>query len=200
MKIRRAILEQDRSWASRRGFTLPELLIATTIFLLITGGIVVANLFGLRIFQASITKLNAMQWSRETLMRFTDEVHTCNNVQVGTVSNGVFAAFLDGELQAGNGLLINPTNNTNSYIIYFVKTDDQTFRRTTDQPDSTVILASFVTNTVAFTAEDFSSNVLTNNSNSQLIHLTLEFQQPEQFMQGADYYRLETSVKQRVVP
>jgi len=200
MRIRLAISERERRRPPRRGFTLPELLIAVTIFLLITGGIVAANLFGLRIFQASTTKLNAMQWSRETLMRFTDEVRTCNNVQVGTVSNGVFAGFLDGDLEQGNGLLINPTNNTNSYIIYFVDPDDQTFRRTTEQPNSTVILASSVTNTVAFTAEDFLSNVLTNNSNSQLIHLTLEFYQPEQFMQSADYYRLETSVKQRVVP
>ena len=102
--------------------------------------------------------------------------------------------------QQGNGLLINTTTNTNSFIIYFVNTADQTFRRTTDQPDSAVILASCVTNTLPFSAEDFYGNILTNNSNSQVIHVALEFYQPAFFLQSADYYKLETSVKQRVVP
>ena len=48
--------------------------------------------------------------------------------------------------------------------------------------------------------KDFLGNVLTNNSNSQVIHVALEFYQPAFFLQSADYYKLETSVKQRVVP
>jgi hypothetical protein len=144
------------------------------------------------------TKLNVTQWSRETIMRLTDEIHVCTTAQVGTVTNGVFAAFLDGEPQQGNALYINPTPDTNSYIIYFLNTD-QTFRRT-DQSNNTVILASSVTNTLPFSAQDLYGNILTNNANNQVIHLILEFYQPQQFMQSADYYKLETSVKQRVVP
>jgi hypothetical protein len=33
-----------------------------------------------------------------------------------------------------------------------------------------------------------------------VIHLALEFYQPARFMVGEDYYKMETSVKQRVVP
>jgi hypothetical protein len=103
---------------------------------------------------------------------------------------------LDGETQQGNALQIYPTANTNNYIVYFVNLADQTFRRT-DQSSNTVILADSVTNTMAFSAQDFSGNVLTNNQNNQVIHLTLEFHQPERFMQGADYYKLETAVTRR---
>ncbi|MGA2243651.1 MAG: hypothetical protein ABSH48_01525 [Verrucomicrobiota bacterium] len=200
MKISRSISAGGQFRAATRAFTLSEVLIATTIFLLMVSGIIAANLFGLRIFQMSTTKLNATQWSRETLMRLTDEIHECTSAQVVVVSNGVYSAFLNGETQQGNGLLINLTTNTTNYVLYFVDTDDQTFRRTTDQPDSAVILASSVTNSLPFAAEDFLGNILTNNSNSQLINLTLEFYQPGLFMQDADYYKLETSIKQRVVP
>jgi hypothetical protein len=116
------------------------------------------------------------------------------------VSNGVFVAFLDGETEQGNGLLINTTTNTNNFVIYFVNTTDQTFRRTTEVLGSTVILANSVTNTLPFSAQDFSGNVLTNTSNTQVIHLALEFYQPAFFLQSADYYKLETSIKQRIVP
>jgi hypothetical protein len=63
----------------------------------------------------------------------------------------------------------------------------------------TVILADSVTNTLAFSAQDLSGTVLTNINNNSAIHVMLEFYQPARFMQDADYYKLETSIKQRVV-
>jgi hypothetical protein len=189
----------DSRYGAQAGFTLTEILVASTIFIMLVGGVIVVNLFGLRIFQMSQTKLEISQWSRETIVRLTDEIHVCNNAQVGVVSNGIFMAFLDGDTQQGNGLLLNTSTNTNNFIIYFVNTADQTFRRTTQDPGSTVILASAVTNTLPFSAEDFSGNVLTNNSNSQVIHVALEFYQPAFFMQNSSYYKLETSIKQRIV-
>jgi len=200
MRILTPITKRANRLGAKQGFTLTEILVASTIFVLLVGGLLGTNLFGLRMFQLMQTKLQATQWSRETVMQLRYEIHVCYNAQVGVVSNGVFAAFLDGDTQQGNGLLLNTTTNTNSFILYFVNTADQTFRRTTDQPGSAVILASSVTNTLPFSAEDFSGNVLTNTSNSQVIHLALEFYQPGLFMQSADYYKLETSVRQRIVP
>jgi len=196
----RLFLNRPGARRAERGFTLPEMLIASTIFLLLVGGVVSANLFGLRIFQMTESKLDATQWSRQIQERVTDEIHVCTSAQVGTVSNGVFAAFLDGETQQGNGLLINTSTNTNSFVIYFLNAPDNTLRRTTNVTNSTVILASYVTNTVPFSAQDFSGNILTNTSNGQVIHMTLEFYQPGRYFQSADYYKLETSVRQRVVP
>ncbi len=182
------------------GFTLPEVLIATTIFLLVILGVIAANLFGLKMFQITQTKLNVVTWSRETSDKITAEVHACNSVWVCNVAtNGDFQTLLDGETQQGNGLQIYPTTNTTNYILYFVNPLDQTFRRTTGQPGTAEILADSVTNALVFSAEDFSGDVLTNNENNRVIHLTLEFYQPARYLLGADYYKLETSMTRRAL-
>ena len=182
-----------------RGFTLPEILIAMAVFLLVLGAIISANVFGLRMFQMNQAKLNVTRWSRETIEKITAEVHACDTMWVGDVTNGVFEGLLDGETQQGTALLIYPAANTTNYIIYFVNPTDKTFQRTTDQPGTAEVLADSVTNTIIFTAQDFSGNVLTNKNNNRLIHLTLEFYQPGSFMQGADYYKLETSMTRRAL-
>jgi hypothetical protein len=179
---------------------LPETLVAATVFLFLIGGIILANLFGLKMFQMIQTKLNVATWSRQTTDKLMAEVRACNAVWVGNLtSNSVFEAPLDGEMQQGTALLIYPTTNTTNYILYFVNPPDQTFRRTTDQAGTAEILAASVTNTIAFAAQDLSGKVLTNNQNNRVIHLTLEFYQPERFKLGADYYKLETSVTRRAL-
>ena len=185
-----------------QGFTLPEMLIAMTVFLLMIGGIIAANLFGLRMFQVTQNKLNVTTWARQTVEQITTEVHACNAMWVGNITtNSVFEGLLDGETQQGNALWIYPTTDTNTYTIYFVNASDQTFRQTLHAPSgtNTVILADSVTNLMIFTAQDFSGNVLTNSENNRVIHLTLEFYQPARFMLGADYYKLETSITRRAL-
>jgi prepilin-type N-terminal cleavage/methylation domain-containing protein len=183
----------------KQGFTLPEILIALTIFLLLIGGVMAAHLFGLKMFQMTNDKLIVTQWSRQTIDNLTDQIHGCYSVQVVNVAtNGSVATLLDGETRQGNGLLIYPTADTNNWVVYFVNLADQTLRRT-DQAGNAVRLADSITNTLAFSAQDFSGDVLTNNDNS-VIHLTFEFYHPETYLVSADYYKLETSVKQRVMP
>jgi hypothetical protein len=172
-----------------------------TVFVFVVGGIVAANLFGLRMFQVNAAKLNATEWSRNTFGKITDEIHTCNTVLVGNMTNGNFEGLLPGEVQQGTAIEIQPTTNTASLIYYFVDSFDGTFRQTVSTPGGThtIILADSVTNTMVFQAQDFSGQVLTNSQNNQVIHLTLEFYQPEHFMVGPDYYKLETSVTRRAV-
>jgi type II secretory pathway pseudopilin PulG len=187
------------------GFTLPEILIALTIFMLLLAGIIAANLFGLRMFQVNQTKLSATEWSRRTFGKITDEIHSCNTVSVGNMTtNSVFEGLLDGEVQEGNAIQIQPTTNAASLIYYFVNSSDETFRRTEQYPSgtNTLTLADSVTNTIVFTAEslrDGNFQVMTNNQNNRVIHLKLEFYQPERFTLGPDYYKLETSVTRRAV-
>ena len=184
-----------------QGFTLPEMLMAMTVFLLLIGGIIAANLFGLRMFQVTATKLNASTWSRQTSEKIAAEVHACSSVVVGNINstNGDFEGLLNGETQQGGALLIYPTTGTTNFTIYFVNLPDETFRRIVATPSSTntIIMADSVTNTMIFAAQDFSGNTLTNSGNNRVIHLTLEFYQPARFLLGADYYKLETSMTRR---
>jgi len=203
MKLPVPSLDSSRGSSPKpnKGFTLPEILIALTVFMFVLAGIITANLFGLRIFQVDAAKLNATEWSRNTFGKITDEIHTCNSVSVGNMTaGGIFEGLLFGEVQQGTAIEIQPTTNTARLIYYFVDSADQTFRRTVSAPGgtNTFILADSVTNTMAFTAQDFSGQVLTNSPNNKVIHLTLEFYQPKHLMVGPDNYKLETSVTQRV--
>jgi hypothetical protein len=116
-------------------------------------------------------------------------------------TNGIFEGLLPGDVQQGSAIEIQPTTNTASLIYYFVDSLDGTFRRTLSAPigTNTIILADSVANTTIFKAQAFSGQVLTNSQNNQVIHLTLEFYQPEHYLVGPDYYKLETSVTRRAV-
>jgi len=120
-------------------------------------------------------------------------------------TNGNFEGLLFGEMQQGTAIEIQPTTNTASLIYYFVDSLDGTFRRTLSAPigTNTIILADSVANTTIFKAQDFLGQVLTNSQNNQVnnqvIHLTLEFYQPEHYLVGPNYYKLETSVTRRAV-
>lgn len=180
-----------------RGFTLPEVLIATFVFLILIGGVVTAHLFGLSLFRITETKLTAADDARKVIGKMADEIRTCKSTRVGSVNNGTFVGLLDGETQQGSSLLIYPTTSTNNYILYFVNPTDQSFRRTTSVPRQTYLLAESITNAVVFRAEDGQGNVLTNSQNNRVIRLNLEFYQPQRHLRPADYYKLETAVTRR---
>ncbi|HWW02098.1 MAG TPA: hypothetical protein VNZ64_20525 [Candidatus Acidoferrum sp.] len=182
---------------SQSAFTLPEMLISATLFLMLVSGVVGAHLFGLRMSQLTQTKLNTSDAARKTAGRMADEIRNCRITRVGSVSNGVFVALLDGETQTGSALLINPTTNTANFILYFLNSSDQSFRRTTSAAGSTTVLAQGVTNSVVFRAQDCLGNILTNNQNNRVIHLDLEFFQAQSQLPTPDYYKLETSVTKR---
>jgi prepilin-type N-terminal cleavage/methylation domain-containing protein len=201
LKIPSSGSSRGGSSTPNKGFTLPEILIAMTVFGLVVAGILAANLFGMRMVQANETKLSATEWSRNTFGKITDEIHSCNSISILNVdTNGNFTGLLPGEAQQGNALQIYPSTNTGSFTMYFVNLSDETFRQSVATPGvgtNTVILADSVTNAIIFSAQDFSGNVLTNNQNNQVIHLTLDFFQPESYMQNSYYYQLETSVTRR---
>lgn len=178
-------------------FTLTETLVATAVFSLLTAGLLCANLFGLRNFRLTQTKLNVTDQARRIVGTLTDEIRNARTLWVGDVTNGVFVGHLDGEPQTGNGLLIYPTTNTASYVLYFVNPSDQTFRRTTSAGGGTTVLASDVANASVFRAQDHLGNVLTNTQNQRVVHTCLEFFESQPELPSPDYYKLETSVARR---
>ncbi len=182
-----------------RGFTLPELLVAITVFTLLVGGVVFSHLYGLTMFRITETTLNATDDARKMMGTMANEIRTCKSAWVGNVKNGAFVALLDGEQQQGAGLLIYPTTNTANFIIYFVNPSDKTFRRTTGALSNTVILAECITNSIVFRAQNHLGNVTTNSAGNRVFHLNLEFYQPQRFMQVADYYKLETAMTRRAL-
>ena len=178
-------------------FTLPEVLISTTLFVLLLGGVVGANLFGMRMYQLNETKLKAGDGVRKTLGLMTDEIRKCKNVWLGNATNGNFVSLLDAEPQTGSALLIQPTTNATNFVLYFLNPSDQSFRRSVTATGTTTILAQTVTNTTIFRAQDCFGNILTNSQNNRVIHVTLEFFQAQPWLPVGDYSKLETCVTRR---
>lgn len=185
--------------ASRAAFTLPEVFIATTVLSLLLGGMLSANLFGLKMCEITQIKLSATDEARKAIGKMTDEIRGGHTIWVGSVSNGVFVGHLDGEPQTGTGVLIYPTTNTADFVVYFVNPSDHTFRRSTSAADSTTVLAHSVTNTLVFRAMDYLGNVLTNNQNNRLVQVCLEFNSPQPYLPAANSYALETMVARRIL-
>jgi hypothetical protein len=184
--------------AGESAFTLAELMVATSIFILLVGGMVSTHLFGLKMFQTEGIKLSASDQARRIFGGLMDEVRSCDTYQIGTFTNGTFTGLPLNTRQIGPALIIYPTTNTANYIMYYVNSADQKFRRATSASGSTRILARSVTNsTDLFRAQDYSGNVLTNLQINSVLHLKLEFYQPTRFDVPPDYYKLETSASRR---
>ena len=198
------IPSQDRQRCGRRrgrvshpGFTLVEMLVAMTILIIVVTAILGTNLLGLRMMTLNSTKLAATEWSRDTFGKITAEVRSCNSLYVGSLTNGAFAGLLPGEPQVGTSLLIYPTTNTTTYVLYYLDQSDNTFRRLSSPTNTPVTLAESITNLDIFTAEDYLGNTLSNNSASAVVHVLLQIYQPAHHLSDPDYYQLETSVMPR---
>ena len=180
-------------------FTLPEMMVTMAIFLILVGGMVSSNLFGLRMFQVEQTKVNASDEARRIVGRLMDEIHSCETFQIGTVSsNGTFTGLAPGAPQIGPALIVYVSTNATNFVVYYVKTADKTFRRATNAKGSTRVLAHSITNaTGLFRAQDYLGNLLTNLEVNTALHLKLEFYQAARFGVPPDYYKLETSATRR---
>ena len=188
-----------RRVGSQSGFTVPELLVASTVFVLLVGGIISANLFGLRMSQLVQTKLDNSGKARQIIGPLEDQIRTCKSTAVGSVSNGVFAACLDNEPQLGSALIIYPTTNTANYTLYYLNLADRSFRQMKSASPTTTILARGITNTLVFSAQDCLGNILTNSQNNRVIHFTLEFFRQQPYLPTSDYSQIETSVTKRAL-
>jgi hypothetical protein len=181
-----------------RAFTLTELMVSIAIFILMVGGMISANVFGLRMYQIEENKLSGSDGARKVVGGLMNEVRSCDSFQIGTVTNGTFTGLPLGVSQIGPALIVYPTTNTSNFIVYYVNTADKKFRRVTSAKGSTRILAESVTNsTDLFRVQDYAGNLLTNLQDNAVMHVKLEFYQVARAGVPPDYYKLETSATRR---
>jgi hypothetical protein len=171
---------QSRRAGKARGegaFTFTEMMIAVTIFMFVVGGVIVSNLFGLRMIELTEPKQQAAQRARELLNMFSDDVSSAWLVEVGTDGAGGYAAVPKGSPQQGNALRAYYNSDTNDYVSYFLDgVTGELLRYSSDDPDE-VLVARGITNTngLAFTGEDFGANVLTNTRTAMVIGVVLQY-------------------------
>jgi type II secretory pathway pseudopilin PulG len=209
---------QTRSQRRRlTGFTLMETMISVWIFLIIFIGIMVAlQVFGLRVYTLGATKLSATAGAVKVLAHVRDDIREAKTTYVGNVTSGNPSTFTNppAGLNIGNALQVySMTDQVPPYTIYYLDSTTATnylkMATTTDGTTFTIVsLASYITNTIIFDAEDFQGNILTGNSNNRIIRMELDFYQweyPIGYIGGVnglnayDYYKLTTKVTRRQI-
>lgn len=188
-----------------RAFTMVELMVSISIFMLLLIGVVQINLFGLRYDWIVSSKVGASNQSRIALTKLTSEIRSAKRFQVG--SAGTFSSFTaipDGQTNQGSALEIYPTTATNTYVRYYFDTAKKELRRRASNENSYDVIAQDLTNSMIFRAEDHMGAVLTESSQSYVMHVTLQFYQyrypitpvgqPGSYY---DYYKLEFKVTRR---
>ena len=193
------------TWRNLAAFTLTDLMTALLIFSLVVLGIVYTHLFSLRMFRITVTKLSASAGARKSLNLVRDEIRSGKMLYVGNGDNLGFTRIADNNPQEGNALQIYPTGSTNTYVRYYLDSANQELKRVVAGSTQPIIIARCITNQLAFCAEDFAGNSLTNSQNNRVVRMTLEFFQWDfpaaQARAGSyyDYYRLQTRITRRTI-
>lgn len=188
-----------------RAFTFTELMVTMSLMLMVLSGVLLAHLFGVRLFGITKAKLGANQEARRAISLLIDEIRTGKLVKIGSGNLSSFTEVSPEASQVGSALQIYPTTSTNSFIRYFWDSSSKQLKRTTNGSTAIEIVANSITNEMVFRAEDFRGNILTNNENNRVIALDLQFYQiqypiviigPGQYY---DYYQLRTKITRRAL-
>ena len=161
-----------------QALTLIEMMVTMSIFLLVVGAIIYANMFGMKYDELVNSKLGASDASRESFDKLSTEIRSAKIWAVGNGTQTTFTACTNGAAQQGNALQFSFTTNTSAYVrYYFDTTSNQLCRVQLMQSgqSSFDVLAKNLTNIMMFTAEDYAGSVKTNLAYKYVVHFTLQF-------------------------
>lgn len=197
----------DREMSRRtRAFTLTELLVTMALFSLVMAALFSAHLMGMRMRRVTETKLSATADARKSLNYVRDEIRMAKSLAVGTGNASSFTQIPNSSQQIGNSVQIYATTNTNSFVRYYIDASEQALMRVSSTNKTPQLIADSITNRLAFAAEDFQGNVLTNAQKNRVIRMALEFYQREYALGKNtnisaqwDYFRVQTRVTRRAI-
>lgn len=193
--------------ASRNAaFTLVEMLVGAGIFLVTLVGVMVGlQIFGLRVYTLSATKLTATEDARQALNTLRGQIRSAKNVYVGTYNDGEFSRISNGLPQIGNALQIQFADSTNAAVVYYCQPTGPAnglYRLTNN---ISTLVAGYVTNYYMFTAEDYQAQTLVTYDNNPVIRVTMLFYQWQypigyvgsEGLNAYNHYRLQTRISRR---
>ncbi len=160
--------------AGQRAFTLSDMMISVSLFLLVIAGFVSAQLFGSRLLQISQVRLASTDDIPRLNRWLLNDLRSCKVVCVGQGSATTFQEAAVNTPQQGNAVQVYPSTNATVYIRYFLDATDNQLKRLGDDQSLTVLTGT-VTNAVVFTAENAMGTVLSNKQNSVVIGVKLAY-------------------------
>lgn len=186
-------------------FSLPELMTAMAVFLMLVAGMLGGHLFGLKMFEITKAKLNASEQSRRVLNRLQADLTYASSTTIGAGSLSFFAAVANGSTALGNALQIYPGTNVSFYVRYYRDSADRLLKRMTNGMTQAEVLAGPILEQNIFSYQDFrgTNQVMGSVPNNALVSVSMTIIQS---MSGrtnlaagelVDYYLFETSVAPR---
>lgn len=187
-----------------RAFTLTELMVATSIFLIVVGGVLASHLFGMRMLAPTAARQKASDESRKLLNLMANEIRSARTVKLGTGTASGFTENPTNFKQVGNAVQLWPTTNTNFFIRYF-RDSTRTLRRTTNNSATPTSVATGIASYYPFSYEDFSGNLLFTPQVNAIIAVTLQYAEVgsdgQQVGTGRyfNYYSWKTRIQRRAL-
>ena len=160
---------------SGRGFTLTQMLVAVSIFLLVVAGSIVSHVYGLKMFDATQSKLDANTSSGRAIDQLSTDIRSAYNLQIGTGSLNTFSQAADNSLQSGNAIQLYTSSSTNTFIRYYWDSAATNLNRVTNGSSSANIVAKSISSGSIFSLEDYAGNVLLHNQNGGVIGINLSY-------------------------
>ncbi|MEQ2008491.1 MAG: hypothetical protein ABMA26_17060 [Limisphaerales bacterium] len=185
--------------------TLIELLITMTLTTFVVGGVVYSHIMGGRLMQFAAAKLGASDSSRKAYGKLQDEIRGATTIQIGNGTATNFTAITNGTAMQGRAIQIYPTTNGSWWLRYYYVTNNSELRRVTSSNSTPQLIASYVTNAILFSKEDYLGNTLTADTGNCAVNVRLQFYQlsyPMTKVGTNNYYesfQLQTRITRRIL-
>ncbi|MFM8468655.1 MAG: PilW family protein [Limisphaerales bacterium] len=189
----------------QRAFTLVEMMISMALMTMVLGGVIYSHVMGGRLMQLTTAKLGANDSARKAFGKLQDEIRAAKTIKVGDGSATTFVAATNGSALQGRSLQNYPRTNTGWWIRYFSDTNASELRRVTSSNSTPQLIASYVTNAILFSKEDYLGSTLTTDTGNCAINVRLQFYQLSYPMTKIgtnnffDYYQLQTRITRRAL-
>jgi type II secretory pathway pseudopilin PulG len=213
-------LSKRTEWECRSGFTLAESLVAMATMVLVIGGMVAANMFGLAMAVRQQIWLSASDDGARALGKLMTDIRSGASNYVGSYTSNGLAGWtmcpVTTNQQQGNALLCyqgNTSGGTNAaWVIYYYDSVSNILWRTnytgSNYGDFDQVSANPITNDYSIFREyDYLMNPITNNTTAQpIIQVYLSFtklQNPQIVIapgNPVDFYQIITYAASRNVP
>jgi type II secretory pathway component PulJ len=186
-------------------YTLIEMMISMTLMILVLGGVVYCHVMGGRMMQITQAKLGANDSARKAFGKLQDEIRGSQTISVGDGDASNFVAATNGAAIAGHALQIYPSTNASWWIRYYYASNTSQLLRITSSNNAPQLIASYVTNAILFSKEDYLGNTLTMDAGNSTVNVRLQFTQLSypMTMIGTnnffDYYQMQTRITRRAL-
>jgi len=180
----------------QRAFTLIEMAVTSAIFSLVILATVYTQIFGLKQDELAQSKLGASDASRKGFGQMGLDVRSAKIWSVGNVSGTNYVVVPNGTAQQGTAVRLSLTTDTNYFIQYYFDTNQGALYRQ-HNGYATSMVATNLTGSLYFKAEDYTGALQTVQSHKAVIHVMLQFAQyqyPKVIVGSGflyDYYKLE---------